>query len=172
MNKIVVYDFDGTFFFTPEQFEGEKIYKDATGFEWPYNGWWGRKESLDTNIFYIPINQWVYKKYLYHKSDSNTYNVLATGRLERLRDQVQTVLDIHDIDFDEVHLNPGMDTYHFKTKLFESLIYRFKPNMLVMYDDRHEHLAQFRNWAKLQSCEIRIIDITKSNKEEEIFYNK
>ena len=49
--------------------EGEKVWKEKTGTDWPYSGWWGRPESIDPEIFYIPLNQWVYKKYLEAVSD-------------------------------------------------------------------------------------------------------
>jgi hypothetical protein len=52
-----------------------------------------------------------------------------------------------------------MDTFLFKTQLFEKLIKKHKPDLFVMYDDRFEHLSNFYHWAKTQPCEIHIIDV-------------
>lgn len=165
MKKIVTFDFDGTLFFTPGPIEGEKIWREKTGMHWPYEGWWSKKESLDLNIFDIPINPFVYKKYLEAKEDENTYVVLATGRLaNKLQKQVEMVLDQYDLSFDMTALCTGRETYGFKTKLFEDLIKDKRPEVFTMYDDRHDHLVKFETWARFQPCRVEIIDVTKSDK--------
>jgi hypothetical protein len=168
IKRIVSYDFDGTMCFTPGHIEGEKIWKEKTSTDWPYTGWWSKKETLDLNIFDIPVNQFVYRKYLEDmvrkEEEKDTFVLLATGRLERLRKEVEKVLNYHNLSFDMVALNTGGDTYHFKTKLFEKLIREYNPEVFVMYDDRHEHLVKFEEWAKKQPCRVEIIDVTKSDK--------
>jgi hypothetical protein len=167
VKKVVSFDLDGTMCFTPEPEDGKKVYKKVTGQEWPHSGWWGRKESLDLDIFPIPVNPLVYSDYLKHKSDNESYIILATGRLDKLQNEVQKILDYNNLDFDEVHCNPGVDTYIFKTKLFERLIQQHRPEVFTMYDDRHEHLVKFGEWAKTQPCQIDIIDVV--NKTHKIF---
>jgi hypothetical protein len=71
--------------------------------------------------------------------------------------------------FKEVHLNPGMDTYRFKTQLFERLITKHRPDEFIMYDDRQEHIQNFSEWAKTQPCKITIIDVV--NKIEKTYNN-
>jgi len=165
MKKIVSFDFDGTLFFTPGPIEGEKIWKEKTGLSWPYDGWWSKKETLDLNIFNIPINPFVHRKYVEAYEDKDTFTLLATGRLARkLQKEVERVLDQYDLSFDLVALNDGGETYRFKTKLFESLIAKYKPEVFTMYDDRHDHLVQFEIWARFQPCRVEIIDVTKSDK--------
>ena len=60
MKKLVSFDFDKTMCFTPEPEEGKVIFKNKTGLDWPHRGWWGRSETLNLEIFSIPINQYVY----------------------------------------------------------------------------------------------------------------
>ncbi len=162
-NKIYVFDFDGTLFYTPEPEEGKKVFKSKFGFDWPHRGWWSKKETLDQDTFHIPMNQWVYREYLKSISDDSIV-ILATGRMEKLRREVESILNNNNLDFHEVHLNPGMDTFLFKTKVFEKLIQKHNPESLTMYDDRVEHLVKFREWAKTQSCRIDIIDINRKIK--------
>ena len=167
MKKIISFDFDGTMCFTPEPEDGKKIYKEVTGVDWPHGGWWGRKESIDLNIFPIPVNPLVYSDYLNHLQDNQSYLILATGRLAKLQKEVELVLLDNGLRFDEIHCNPGMDTYLFKTRLFERLIKQHSPDVFVMYDDRHEHLVKFGQWATTQPCQIDIIDVV--NKTYKIF---
>lgn len=165
MKKIVCFDFDGTFCYTPGPVEGEKIWQEKTGLCWPYEGWWSKKETLDLNIFHIPVNPFVYKKYLEAKNDPDTFTMLATGRLaHKLQKEVEKVLNSHELEFDLLALNTGGETYRFKSKLFEELIKKYKPEVFTMYDDRHDHLVKFELWARFQPCRIEIIDVTKADK--------
>ena len=161
--NISVFDFDGTLFYTPTPDEGKKVFKSKFGFEWPYRGWWSKKETLDEETFHIPMNQWVYREYLKAMSNDH-FVILATGRMESLRKEVQSILSNNNLEFDEVHLNPGMETFLFKSKLFENSIKKHKAISLTMYDDRSEHLIKFKEWAKTQDCEINIIDINRKIK--------
>jgi len=164
IKKIVIFDFDKTMCFTPEPIEGEKIWQEKTGTVWPYTGWWSKRETLDMNIFHIPVNPFVYKKYLEAVADNETFTVLATGRIVRLQKQVEAVLNSHNLSFDLVACNSGRDTLSFKTKLFENLINKYNPKVFTMYDDRHEHLVEFEKWARFQPCRVEIIDVTKADK--------
>lgn len=159
IKTLVSFDFDNTMCFTPEPDDGKHIFKNKTGEDWPHRGWWGRSETLDMEIFDIPLNQYVYNEYLKFSEENDTYIILATGRLNKLRKEVDNVLSSHNLTFDEVHLNPGMDTFLFKKNLFEKLIFRIKPDTFIMFDDREEHLIRFEDWAKTQPCEIHIIDV-------------
>ena len=100
MKKIVSFDFDGTMCFTPEPIEGEKVWQEKTGTVWTYTGWWSRKETLDMNIFHIPVNPFVYKKYLEAVAEDDTMVILATGRLVKLQREVEKVLRSHNLTFD------------------------------------------------------------------------
>lgn len=178
------FDFDDTLFHTPGMEEGKSIWESETGLSWPYNGWWGKSETIDPDIFYIPKNEFVYRKYLEATSDESGASILATGRLNKvpgMRENVEKILRQNNMSFDElqvikssipngvggVYLNWGGDTYNFKTKLFEELIQLTDCDHFVMYDDRHEHLVRFKEWAAEQDCKITVFDI--KNKTSETF---
>lgn len=167
MKKVTCFDLDKTLLFTPEPETGRKIFKDKTGLDYPHSGWWGRKETLDIDIFDIPLNPWVYQKYLHETSLDKNIVILATGRIEPLRKQVERLLSLNNLSFDGIYLNTGHDTYTFKTTLFEKYIQKHNPDRFTMYDDRQEHLHRFRQWAKHQNCQVQIIDVI--NKTDEIF---
>jgi len=168
--RLISFDFDDTLCHTPKPEEGKIIWKEKTGTDWPYGGWWGRAESINPDIFDIPVNPWVYKKYLEAVADPDNYVILATGRLqkvENMRKYVDMILNKHNISFDEIYLNWGGDTYNFKTKLFEQLIEKLGVNEFIMYDDRSEHLVRFEEWAEEHHVQVTVVDVV--NKKETIF---
>lgn len=171
--KIIFFDFDGTLFHTPEPLQGEKIWFDKTGKVWPYKGWWGKEESLDTEVFNIPINDWVYRKYLEAIADDDACVILATGRLDKavnMRNRVESILIKNNLSFDGIYLNTGGDTFRFKTKLFETLTEEIGATEMIMYDDRQEHLVKFEDWATDQPFDVTVVDVI--NKETKTFQNK
>lgn len=156
------FDFDGTLVHSPMPHEGKDIWLKETGIVWPYNGWWGKSESLDSDVFFVAKHEWVYQRYLEAVADEDNYTIMATGRLEKvsgMRKNVEKILNQHNLSFEEIHLNWGGDTFKFKTKLFEQLIEKTNCDNFIMYDDRHEHLVKFREWAKEQDCEVTVVDI-------------
>ncbi len=163
MEKIFVFDFDGTLFNTPEPERGKVIFKQKTGIDWPYRGWWSKKESLDTKIFDIKPIDWVYRKYLESLHEEN-HVILATGRMEELRNQVNKILVDNNTLFDKVYLNPGMDTFVFKVRVFDSLIEKHSPEEFTIYDDRDAHLVKFKEWSETKNININIIDVKTKEK--------
>lgn len=164
VKKLVCFDFDGTLCDTPEAEVGKQIWFEKTGKPWPHRGWWGREESLDMEVFDINTNDWVYKEYLKAASDEDSYVILATGRLENLRPEVEKILNSHNLSFDGVYLNPGADTFKFKCKLFEKLIQELSVEEFTMYDDRESHLKNFEIWAQTQSIPVTIVDVNTHEK--------
>jgi hypothetical protein len=161
-DKLICFDFDGTLFHTPDHHEGRRIWREQTGFEFPHTGWWGKSETLNTEVFYIPVNEWVLARYKEAIADPKAYVILATGRLQKvrgMRENVEKILADNNITFNEVHLNWGGDTFNFKTKLFEQLMAKLKVKEFTMYDDRHEHLVKFKHWAVGQRADVKIVDV-------------
>jgi len=139
--KLVCFDFDDTLFYTPKADVGKTTWLEKTGTVWPHIGWWGKSETIDIDIFDIPINQWVLDRYEYHRTQ------------------------------DEIHLNWGGDTLRFKLKLFEEKIKQNEIKEFIMFDDRQEHLPHFEDWAdnfsKENNIKITIVDVI--NKKEKTF---
>jgi FMN phosphatase YigB (HAD superfamily) len=170
--KLISFDFDETLCHTPLPEEGKIIWKEKTGTDWPYIGWWGKSESIDLDVFDVRVNPWVYEKYLEATSDPDAYVILATGRLAKapkMRENVEKILNKHNLSFDEIHLNWGGDTYLFKTNLFEQTIEKVEADEFIMYDDRTEHLEKFNEWASEHHVDVTIVDVIK--KEETKYKN-
>ena len=82
-------------------------------------------------------------------------------------ENITKILNQHNVSFDEIHLNWGGDTYNFKTKLFEEKIEELGVHEFVMYDDRHEHLIKFHEWAAEHHVTVKVVDVIK--KEETVY---
>ncbi len=163
--RIFCFDFDKTLVHTMEPEEGRKIWLKETGEMFPHpTGWWSKSESLDLKKFYHAINGYTHKFYQEAMEEEDSYVILATGRLDKLKTEVQAVLDFHDLKFDDVYCNTGGETFKFKTRLLESILRKnLKATDLIIYDDRHEHLKKFVTWSKLMNekfkTTITIIDV-------------
>lgn len=175
-NRLVCFDFDDTLFHTPRPEIGKKIWEEKTGEMWPYNGWWGKSETIDPDMFHIPMNEWVKQRYVEHKEEGSNI-IVATGRLKKVSGMMDNILRIFEdnsLEFSEVHLNWGGDTLKFKQKLFEEKMDEHGPDEFIMYDDRHEHLGPFRDWARNQAdhrgISITVVDVV--NKKFDTFSGK
>lgn len=104
MKRLVVFDFDGTLIDSPEPEQGKVLWSEKTGKPYPYQGWWGRPESLDLSIFDIKPFLSILKQLKKEIVTPNTYVLVLTSRMEKLRPQVQAVLDANNIVVDKLDM--------------------------------------------------------------------
>tara|TARA_R110000851_G_scaffold115810_5_gene241811 strand:- start:915 stop:1451 length:537 start_codon:yes stop_codon:yes gene_type:complete len=146
---LYVFDFDGTLINTGKGDDKQKtIYKEKTGEDWPWESWWDRKESLDTNIYTYTPNPEVTN--IYHKIINNPsiFTVMLTGRKTHLSEYVENVLNKHGVTyFDRYMYNYGGSTLMNKKDQIFNLVNEL-PNIkkLIMYDDRDAHIPQFKTF--------------------------
>jgi hypothetical protein len=107
MKRLAVFDFDATLVDSPEKEEGKMIWQEKTGQEYPHIGWWGRKESLDTSIFDIKAFPSVLNQLNQETNIPDTHVIILTSRMEKLRPEVEKVLDMNNIFVDDVILKKG-----------------------------------------------------------------
>lgn len=149
IKKIAVFDFDQTIAYTPLPEEGKVEYKNKTGKDWSYSGWWGKKESLDDDIFDIGVNKKVVEDYKENSGNDKILVVLLTGRIKKLSGEVEHILNKHNLHFDEYHYNDGGSTDKFKLSVLDKLIKKYENVEYVeMWDDRIEHIPKFEAWGK------------------------
>jgi hypothetical protein len=147
ITKIAIFDFDGTIADTPLQEEGIKVFEQKTGKKWPHKGWWSKHETLDTEIFDIPLIKSVKEAYDKVKDEDETLRVMLTGRLPFLSKKVEAILDGHGLEFDEHHYNTGGKTEDSKMRTMESLLLKFPDvERIEIWDDRLEHIPIFHDF--------------------------
>jgi hydroxymethylpyrimidine pyrophosphatase-like HAD family hydrolase len=158
LTNLVIFDFDNTLMDTPEQKEGMIIYKEKTGQDYPFNGWWSRKESLDMNIFDIQPNPVVLSDYYKHKENGDTI-CLVTGRMKSLQKYVVEILNKYDLNFNGgiYCRDGGKDTLDFKLNLFKKMIDTDLYKSITIYEDRLEHIKEFQKWISTLDIPNKII---------------
>jgi len=155
--KMAIFDFDGTLVETPLPDMGRITYNKKTGKPWPYEGWWGRHESLDMDIFDMPIVDAVEIDYNREKANPDTIMVMLTGRMVKLGVYVEKILDSKGFAFDEYCYNRGGSTDVEKMKTMEKLLNKYPSVVeLEMWDDRLEHIPTFEQWGKAQCLSGRL----------------
>jgi hypothetical protein len=149
--RIAIFDFDGTLVDTATPERGHAIYKEKTGQEWPYKGWWGRPESLDMDIFDMPVIPSVISAYKKEKATPNTLVIMLTGRIPKLSSEVKKILDANGLTFDAYLYNNLGSTLEFKIGILDKLIQLFPDvNEIRMWDDRNAHIGPFKAWGAAQ----------------------
>lgn len=163
ITKIAIFDFDGTLMNTPQAEEGKKQWEIKTGKPYPHIGWWGRQESLDTDVFNIKPIVSTILDYNIEIDDPNTLVIMLTGRLPKQAPQVENILNDYNIVFDEYHYKEDGDTLKSKINTIKSLLLRYpNVNFIEMYEDRVPHAIAFEEWGEENNIPIKVNVVTPS----------
>lgn len=171
INRIAIFDFDGTLIDTDTPESGKTLWQKEFGFEWPFKGWWGRPESLDSRIYFqkypkltpglkeiglkknifdnapIPRTLSAYKVQ-YARPD--TLTVLLTGRHSGVGQLVTDILNSKGIKFDDyIYKTGSLDTADFKIEVLNKLASN-NPDLkeITMYEDRNDHIIIFKRFGE------------------------
>jgi hypothetical protein len=152
IKKLVIYDFDGTLFKSPDDKEGKEIYEEETGEPWPFKGWWGRNESLLPPIVpQKPDPHWYIQDVVNNQKkdseDPNAKVVLMTGRPVQIRNRVMEILDHAGISFNDTFFagqsgTKGSGTFEIKSNNIKRLLNN-DFDLLEIWEDRPEHVEAF-----------------------------
>ena len=157
--KLSVFDFDGTLVDTPlDTEESRQQWADYHKKDWPYLGWWGRNESLDMDVWDMPVIPDTIKDYKDESSNPNTMVVMLTGRLEKQRPYVMAIIKKYGLKFDRYLLKQGGRTIEDKLRQLNGIL---KQNPTIkeveMWDDRDNHILSFQTWGdSLEDIDFKI----------------
>lgn len=157
ITKISIFDFDGTLANTPNEKEGIKKWEEVTGQKYPHIGWYSKRESLDTNIFDIKLNQSIIMDYVVEHNDPNTLTIMLTGRMPNQKDQVEYILNSRGVVFDEYHYKERGGTIDSKINTIKTLLKKY-PNVseIEMWEDRLNHADYFEMWGDKNGINIKV----------------
>lgn len=139
-----VFDFDGTLFDSPEPEEGKKKWKEVTGTNYPFVGWWGRPESLDSDVFDIKPFVNISNKLNSLKTKNNNRSIILTSRQEKLRPQLMKILRENNIEVDDILMRSGSDKSK-GDKILDELEKFPTINRVNVYDDRDVEIQSFKS---------------------------
>lgn len=179
ITKLAVFDFDSTLVNTPlpkmvkkgkEVVATSPTWEEKTGEKWPHKGWWGRKDSLNMDVFDMTVNQEVVDEFKKAKDDPNTLTVMMTGRVDSLSDEVKEVLKSEGLlNFDEYKFNTGGESGVIKIKQLDELLEKYPSITTVeMWDDRDKHIPRFQAWGdSKQDIKFKITHVKGGHSEED-----
>ena len=139
--RLCAFDFDATLMNTPEKETGQRFWSRKMGMPFKYQGWWGRPESLDMDIFDIKPFPKVLSILNKDVKTPDTYSIVLTSRQEKLRPLVQAVLDTNHITVDKLDMQRDQ-----RTKGQKILDYARKfPDLkeINVYDDRDTDITSY-----------------------------
>lgn len=137
--RVSFFDFDGCLFNCPVPETGKGQYFEKTGVPYPHDGWWGRKESLDLDVFDIQPFYKMDKIFRSEAENPESRVVLLTNRRGKLEKYVRAVLDKHSYKFDVYNLQ---NTNEDKGQRLRKILEEHFPDALAayFYDDDPTHL--------------------------------
>ncbi|MFW5847548.1 MAG: hypothetical protein ACOCVF_01330 [bacterium] len=146
IKRLVFVDFDSTLINSPEPEDGKKRYEQVKGEKYPYEGWWGRKESLDINIHDIKPFEAMVNQVKDENKKPDTHTILLTSRLPKLRNEILKILDKYNIHLDDHSFKYGSKDKATRIKEFISKY----PDVeeIVVYDDREKEFKVLRELKK------------------------
>jgi len=139
VQRVAVFDFDGTLFRSPEKPPGWK------------GAWWTAAPSLEPPcVPEIPTEEWWNEAVVVEARDaieqSDTWAVLMTGRAtDPFEPRVLELLATIELEFDEVLTNTAGPrwTRQWKERQLKRLVREHEPSQVALWDDRVEHLDKF-----------------------------
>ena len=143
IKRLIAFDFDGTLANSPEPETGKQIWLAKTGEKFPYSGWWGRKESLDMNIFDIKMFPSMVKQLKFEQSKPDTYVMVLTSRRDDLRPEVQAILDANDIHVDSLDMQRVEQSKGAKILRYIGHIPELEE--ISVYDDRESDIESYES---------------------------
>jgi hypothetical protein len=142
ITKLAFYDMDGTLMDTPMPDVGKEQWEEVKGEPYPHKGWWGRAESLDTDVFDIKPFPSLLSSLKQDNADPNIHTYLLTSRIERLRPAIMNLLSVNDIKLDGYLLK---NDHRDKDQRIKDILKKY-PDVeeIDIYDDRQKEFELLR----------------------------
>lgn len=141
ITRLQIYDFDGSLINSVSPEEGKPMWEKYYNTPFKYQGWWGRPESLDLDVFDIKpfpkVLNILNKDVLTH----DTYVIVLTSRQEKLRPLIQKVLDVNNIHVDKLDMQSDKKTKGQKILDYVSEFPDLKE--INAYDDRDSDIISY-----------------------------
>lgn len=162
IKKLMIFDMDGTILDSPMPDQGKMLYEQIKGVKYPYQGWWGRKESLLPEFDIKPL-EFVMEHYHRAVIRNDVGLVLLTNRMKRLRDHIMPILENN-----KLHFHTYSFKYNNKSKLDRALDIIEESydgiEEVEFFDDMAEHVIDFtRYWDMQLNFKLKIHLVSETN---------
>lgn len=139
--NLAFFDFDGCLANTPMPNPGKQLWAEYHQKNYPYEGWWGRVESMDPDVFTIKTKPEVHTAWKkYYDLGYDTY--VLTSRQPKFAPFIKSILIDNNVDMCDVMTMKGKITKGERivemVKQYQKLGYIVKH--VVFYDDRMKEI--------------------------------
>lgn len=155
ITKLYIFDMDGTLLDVPLPDEGKKEYERIKGKPYPYQGWWGRWESLMPEFNIKPLES-IVPHYLRASEDYEAAKVLLTNRMYRLKPNIMPLLEKNKLYFHHHSFKyDGKSKVDRAIRIIDELFPDVKE--VEFFDDMIEHIESFVElWEKRPDIKLTI----------------
>ena len=143
-----IFDFDGTIFYSPspnpEVWGGKMTGKLKGEIRTGGYGWFQNPITLDDRFIddYAFVDE-IVDEVEKSMKEPNSVTVMLTGRTYEYEAQIRKLLHQKGLEFDAYGFKDGGTTMQFKQDFISSLIEKYKPSRVIMWDDREKHVPRF-----------------------------
>lgn len=153
------FDFDSTLFSTPTPNTGKEQWERVKGTKYPHKGWWGRKESLDMDVFDIkpiPEVETIYREVI---TNPKHHAVLLTNRQYFLSDEIKKILDTYSINFEVYSYKQNADE---KGERILKIMQKHYPNIknIIFLDDDQRNIDNAETILEDKGYNLKTIKIS------------
>lgn len=141
--KLHAFDFDGTLIDSPMPETGKPKWEEVTGEEYPHKGWWGRPESLNTDVLDVEAFPNVKRILDMEYSNPESMVIILTSRIYKLKPALENVLAINNIKVDDIDLKKGGSDKG--ERVLRYLEQYPDINEINVYDDSDEQINVYLN---------------------------
>ena len=165
VTKLFIFDFDGTLFIPPDPAEGRRQYEQHTRRRWPHKGWLSWPASLLPPLKVLPGP--ALSEFYSHHGQAGSLTIVLTGRVERTRPAVLSVMENAQLFPHRVILKPNVSdqsTANFKLTVMRQLLDEFPGvNLVKFWDDLPQNLAAIRclSQSGADNTQFQLIDASR-----------
>jgi hypothetical protein len=153
VESIYFFDFDGTLAATATPEIGIPFWRHATGQPWPFQGWWGRPETLSPPLSHL-ITDGPALPDFFQLAEGRAADaaggappfilVMMTGRVQKLAPLVEAWMSIRGVRPDLCLYGGGGPTLDVKVQHIRNLLAQHPTTTRVeLWEDRPEHASAF-----------------------------
>ena len=148
VNKLLIFDFDGTLVDSVGPAEGPGVYHQLTNDAWPHSGWLSCPQSLQSPLPVLPGPAMTAFRRLY--DSPNSACIVLTGRKVVVKDAVQGVLRDFNCVPERCVLRPATEgsTQLYKFNAIAELVKEYNATSVHLWEDLAENLAVMHELAK------------------------
>lgn len=154
-DKLSVFDFDNTLFYTHDYPRGRMEWFEKTKKQWPHKSWWDQADSINYKVLDIKPYEHVIDSLKTAFRERKHYTILLSGRPvskgNHMEAAIKKLLKHHSINkFNKILLNQiNRLDLDFKITRLNQIAKTFRNvDQFDFYDDKYSYASTFISWGR------------------------